>query len=484
MRRDPLFYCLAAIAIFALANPTGLAASPSSAATRRMCVLDADLWGTWNDDYELQNRADLQLTAFGATLRAMANDERRSEGENIGDGATDFAFGAYHPATSSRLLYGPLEQTGLPHRIASPFGRSLPFPDDRDIGEVEIENDAPVGHEPSLHAALGTPLRWPVRSRASALFDPDANYVASAAAEVSGAHDSFLRVEGAYARKELEERHADSWFSETPPLPAHLLKVYAAGAILSTSPVALACDAALSDAYAEGVGMYGNAALRLGNAPWRLSVAAEAASKPYIGPDGDAVGLGFRTSSRLDRSSTRRHGGLLRGDFRTDHPYVGSVPEAFEAGASFRLGQSAAKIKLDRMAVWGEWSVEDKRPLIDAAQAEARATLGLVSLTTSQRTTFEPSEDGRGGRLWESSTVRLALFTKLGPIDLRAGAGRKFEEDDDSSTEATFGAAISLRTFTFGLRLDFEELPGPASIQLSWRFHERSRILLPAEDTP
>jgi hypothetical protein len=350
--------------------------------------------------------------------------------------------------------------------------------------KVEIERDAPIGHEPSLHAALGTPLRWPVRAHASALVDPEANYVAAATAEVSGTHDSFLRIEGAYAKKELEERHADSWFSERPPLPAHLLKVYAAGAVLSTSPIALACDAALSDAYAQGVGMYGNAALRLGNAPWRLSVAAEAASQPYIGPDGDAVGLGFRTSSRLERASTRRHGGLLRGDFRTEHPYAGSVPEAFEAGASFRLGQSAAKIRLDRTSVWGEWSVDDKRPLIDAAQAEARATLGFVSLTTSQRTTFEQSEDGRGGRLWESSTIRLALFTELGPIGLRAGAGRKFEEDGDTSTEATFGAAVSLRNLTFGLRLDFEELPGPASIQVSWRFHERSRILLPAEDTP
>jgi hypothetical protein len=115
---------------------------------------------------------------------------------------------------------------------------------------------------------------------------------------------------------------------------------------------------------------------------------------------------------------------------------------------------------------------------------EARATFGFVSMSTSLRTTFEPSDDGRGGRLWDSSTVRLGLFTELGPIDLRAGAGRKFEEDGETSTEATFGAAISLRAFTFGMRFDFEELPGPASIQLSWRFHERSRILIPAEDTP
>jgi hypothetical protein len=484
MRRDPLFYAVTVTAIFALAGPTILAASPSTA-QRRICVLDADLSGSWDEeDYELQNRADLQLSAFGATLRAIANDERRSEPENIGEGTTDFAFGVYHPSTSSRILYGPLEQTGLPHRIASPFGRSLPFADDRDIGEVEIESDAPIGREPSLHAAFGTPIRWPVRALASALVDPDANYVASATTELAARHDAFLRVEGTYVRRDLEERHADSWFSETPPLPARPLKVYAAGAVLSSSPAALACDAALSDAYAEGVGMYGNAALRLGDAPWRLSVAAEAASQPYIGPNGDAVGLGFRTASRIERASTRTRGGLFRGDFRTAHPYIGSRLEAFDAALSFRLGQSAAPIRFDRTAISGEWSVDEVRPLIDATQLDARATFGFVSMATSLRTTFEPSEDGLGGRLWDSSTIRLGLYTELGPIDLRAGVGRKFQEDGDASTEATFGAAISLRGFTLGLKLDIDEVPGPASIQLSWRIREHSRIRLPAEDTP
>jgi hypothetical protein len=149
-----------------------------------------------------------------------------------------------------------------------------------------------------------------------------------------------------------------------------------------------------------------------------------------------------------------------------------------EAALSLRLGDGPAHVRLERAGISGEWTIAEDRPLIDAAETAIGMAFGPIDLTGNLRTTFEPSPEGLGGRLWDSSTLRAYLSTEFGPIEVRIGGGRTFTADDEGNTEASFGTTLSLRRMAFGFKLAFEEVPGPASIKLTWRIRHRSTIPL------
>ena len=482
MRRGPLLFFQAAAAALASAGPLAAAPEPHPPA-REFAVIDTVISGSWEDTDELlRDRATLRVTALGLSLRAAILDIRGPTPDDLDDGKTRFAYGAYHQGTSSRLVYGAVEQSGLARRIASPFGRAIPLADDHKAEEVDIDPDAPIDRKPSLHASLGTPRRLPLRTLASVTVDPEKNYITTASAEASGRHASFLRLQAAYSHRDLAKRELDAWFSEEPPLPARLHRVYGAGAVASSPIAAIAADAAVSDTYGEGAGGYGNAGLRFGDMPWRLFLAADGASPRYRGPDGAETGIRFRTITRIELSTGRTGGSLFRADFRTTHPAANRTPDGMSAALAFRRDRTSL-IALERAAILGEWTIDGTGPLIDAAETEAALALGPFDVTGTFRTTFEPAPEGLGGRLWESSAIRIHVSTSFGPVEIRAGAGRMITEEADAVTQLTLGAKFSWLGTETGFKLTFDEVPGPASLRLTWRVRQRVRIPLQAGGT-
>ncbi len=506
MRRDPLFLVHAAAGILAaavvLATPSvGSAESDSPAfdakrSRHETLVIEPGLSGSWEEANGLfRNRATLRTEASGFTLRAVTDLRGTVPDETVGDAAV--AFGAYHPPTASRFVYGPIELEGLPHRLSSPYGRALPLADDYGDTTADIEGDASPEEAPSMHAAFGTPLRLPIRAIASLTVDPDRSYVATGTVEASGRNSSYVRLQGLFRRSELEEREPDSWFSDEPPLPARLHRVYGIGAVASSRIAAVAGDAALSDTYAESAGIYGNAALRFGYAPWRLYLAADGSSALYRGPDGEVTGSRFRTATRIERSpiragrsqarnahsSTAKRRDLMRLDFRTSHPAASLPPDAVEAAVSLRRSVPLG-FGLERAALSGDWSIDGTGPLIDTAEGSIGLALGPAGMDGNLRTTFAPASDGLGGRLWEETKARVALSFAIGPVDIGAGLARRFGADGMAVTEASLGSSLYWKRAAFAFRIALEEVPGPASLRLSWRFRDRTVVPLPARRTP
>jgi hypothetical protein len=103
-----------------------------------------------------------------------------------------------------------------------------------------------------------------------------------------------------------------------------------AGSFSFNSPFfAAAADLAWSETFAYGKDLYANLALRLGDRPWRLSLAADGAGSRYVGRDGAATGPGFRSAARLERRGKRnslfRTAVTLRSDGAGEPFYKASV---------------------------------------------------------------------------------------------------------------------------------------------------------------
>ena len=88
------------------------------------------LWsGSWAYQGNLINRGDLRLRAHkpALTLRFQALDRRPAPpSQEFAEGLDAFSGGLYHETTGSRLLWGILDEAGLPARIKNVWNRGAP----------------------------------------------------------------------------------------------------------------------------------------------------------------------------------------------------------------------------------------------------------------------------------------------------------------------------------------------------------------------
>jgi hypothetical protein len=272
------------------------------------------LWsGSWAYEGNLINRGDLRVRAHkpALALRVQATDRRPAPpSPEFREGLTAFAGGLYHETTGSRFLWGILEEGGLPERIKNVWGRGAPYAELHQGAIPDLLTEPSSTREEAFCLWLGSPaLAIPriasVRGFGSLLLDGENQAAFDGGFEAQFASHAALRLEGFYTRNRLEAKAPAAWFSETPPLPERDQDI-AAGSISFNSPLfAAATDIAWSETFAYGKDLYGNLALRLGDRPWRLSLAADAAGSRYVGRDGGATGAGFRAAARLERRGKR-----------------------------------------------------------------------------------------------------------------------------------------------------------------------------------
>jgi hypothetical protein len=162
----------------------------------------------------------------------------------------------------------------------------------------------------SLYLWLGSPwLNVPrlgsTRGFGFALLDEENQAAFSGGLEARPGKNTMLRLEGFYARNRLPAKAPSAWFSETPPLPERDQDIMAGSLYFSHPGFAAAADLAWSETFAYGRDLYANLGIRIGDRPWRLSLAADAAGSRYTGRDGGAVGAGLRAAARLERRGKR-----------------------------------------------------------------------------------------------------------------------------------------------------------------------------------
>jgi hypothetical protein len=494
------------------------------------------LWsGSWEGKTpaapgNLIDRGDLRLSLlrYGLTLRAQMVDKRPGDfsslpWKNPEAGSTVFSGGFYHRDTGSRILYGVLDEWGLPARLRNPWIRAVPFPEYHKPSGADLKNEPSSTGEPEGYLYLGSPQWGPLRIFGSARIDtvPGLDPAPGLGPGLGGGVDlrlrrkTDLRLEGFFTEKTLPPRKSGAWFSADPPLPERDFRLYGLGILFSSPFFVLSGDGAVSETFAFGRDLYANLGLRAGDKPWRLSLAADGAGKWYIGRDGSAPGPGFRGAGKLEwygrRGSLFRLGTSLRAREWGENFYRSSTTLYYRFP-----GRPAAKKKTDaaflddfplgisRLSLSAERNAADLRKVTDSLDASLGLALYPVeavsrgsprrmpvwktplhlSLSFSLDGSFSHGEAAlgelpppypvpAGPYRFESVKGSGELSWSPGVFQFRTKLGYGVKNGKEEVWEGSAGAALRFRPGRLSVKVASPDFPGKWVYTITWRVEKK-----------
>ena len=287
-----------------------------------------------------------------------------------------------------------------------------------------------------------------------------------------------LRMEGFYTRQRLAPKSPAAWFSETPPLPERDSEILA-GSVLFNSPLfAVAGDIAGSQTFAYGEDLYGNLAFRIGDRPWRLSLAADAAGSRYVGRDGNATGAGFRAAAKAERrgkrsslfrvSSALRAGELGEKFYRSTTLFYYHFPTA-PAKSTRLFWPSRVSLTINRNAENPE-KIEDsikalggfrlwKVPLVFQA--------ALSGLCTAENPLPYPGADYPYG--FTSAKISGEASYTLKPFQFDTKLGYTIKNKGENQVETSLSASARVKWGRFTVKVSAGDFPQYWDFGFSWR---------------
>jgi hypothetical protein len=462
------------------------------------------LWsGSWFDEAgstssgTLLNRGDLWIgmPRQNLYLRFQLLDKRQGKfwepGEkgifNPGAGLYYEGEGDFSFIGPSRLLWGIQDEYGLPARINNVWAKSVPYVEYHKPASRELKTETSSTKKPETHLYLGFPVVGPFSGYAMINLDEELDPAYGGGTELRWDKGGMFRLEGFYTQKKLASRKAQSWFSDSPPLPERDFRIYALGTVLNTSAFALASDLAYSETFAYGRDIYANFALRFGSRPWRFSIAADGAGSRFVGRDGSAVQEGFRTGGRLERLGTRSGLFKISGDFRG--PEFG---ESFEQGSVSLYFRPSSQTKkknvlpqgLSRISFSLHRDGRTREKTKDSAEASAGFNLGpfrtVVTGVYTALTSFDPEDDpfplplSPAFGAYDSAKLSGEVSWSPGVFQLRARWGYAMQKEKESVWEASFYGSAKIGKYSrLSLKIAAPVFPREWNYTLSWRFETK-----------
>ena len=496
------------------------------------------LSGAWEDSRLLRGMADFRLgiAPVGLSFRALALDRRplnfdseRAWDDFIEKGSSAWALGLYHAGTGSRLLYGPVVESGLPARIRNPWGRAAPFAENRGPVSADLRSSAVVSMPAQAHLYLSSPAfdlfgasslsPVSIRPFASAQIDAQgpARPAFSGGAEVSSRAGAFL-LEGFFTGFELPAKEPAAWFGDPPALPQRDFSLGAVSLIFRSAYFSLAGDLARSRAFAFGEGHYGSVAAQIrpplsGSArpgPWSLSLSFEGMGELFVGREGIAHGGGTRAAARVERRGPRAS--LFRAEASARAPLVGEPFDRSAANLSYRFAALSARadiplLRLTRVALGAGRNAANQARVEDTAEASVGLSfrlppmaLPLALLPASARSGARPrvyplglvlsgalalKGDGFQGAGGEASPPALPFFPAgqefasakaagelswlPGIFQLRTKWQRHFRSGKDGIWEGSLSLSARFGKGRLSARVAWPEFPKKSLYTLSWR---------------
>jgi hypothetical protein len=454
--------------------PLGVSAALLWAGSWDLAGIKADEDGDFTaGSGSLANRGDVRVNIPGLTTRFQALDKRPALfWEQPDAGITAFSGGAYHKLTGSRLLYGVLDEWGLSARLRNPWGKSAPFAETRRPLTADLKTETSSTRESETYLYLGTPRIGKFRAFTSVQADTQWSPAFGGGADAQFAKKTNLRAEGFYTQKRLEAVSPSTWFSSPPPLPERDFRFGAAG-LFFTSPVfGAAADAAYSETFAWGRDMYGNLALRLGDKPWQVSAAADAAGSRFVDRDGDAVGAGFRTAVRLDRKG--KGSSLFRTTLTLRGPEIGEPFNRGSVAASYRFPASrkfpmpffGAIFRPGTLSLSAARDGRDSGKPLDSFDTGASFYLGPVRaaftavLTRFSNTSFSDFNTVK-------ASGELSYYT--GPFQFRTKAGYTGTYSKSPVWDVSWYLSVRGKPGRFSVKVSSSDFPEKWACGLSWR---------------
>lgn len=436
----------------------------------------------------LAERIDASLFWRAFSFRAELLDRRSLYPWAPDNAHTGILMGIYHTPTASRLLYGALDEWGLPARIKNPWTRAAPFAENHAPMASDIKTD-PSSKEPSTYLYLKSAKIGIFSGFASASLDADSNAAFGGGVSADFRNKKTLRIECFYTGKELSPRTASAWFSEEPSLPLRGFRIFGASAVFSSPLFILATDFASSETFAFGRGVYANIGVRFGgktrraSPPWAISFAGDGVSERYVGRDGVEPGAGFRYAAKFEyfgknsalfRAGTNiraeRFGGDFErcsGEFYYRFPVLRNVPVQFSR-VSFNLARNASKTPVldDYEAVAG----------LNLWKFRAFFSIGLSSLSWSQGAFPYPVIDATSR--WESIKFSGDVSYKLRLFLLSAKTGCLIQDEKESLWNVSFSSSFYGKHGRFTFKASSEDIIGFSHDFKNWLMTVSWRISL------
>ncbi|MDR0450176.1 MAG: hypothetical protein LBH26_02815 [Treponema sp.] len=370
------------------------------------------LWsGAWEDKKDLIQRGDLRLSLprQGLTLRGEILDKEAARfhwpwehppvfARSFDGSGAAVQGGLYHHPSGTRLLYGALEEWGLPARLRNTWQRSAPFTENRKPSTADLRTAPVSSAEPELYLYLGSPrLSLPFRG-AGASGESAAEASAGKAAgplvlrgfgtarfgsadrpAFGGGLEGWfggkanINLEGFYTGWKLPAKKGSAWFSETPPLPERDFRLYGLGLLADTPFFGLSSDWAWSETFAWGRDLYGALGLRVGRSGaaalkgWQLSLAADGAGARFTGSDGSVPGAGFRTGAKIEWRG--KGGRLFRANGALRSPGLEEPFNRANAGLYFRLPAGRGPFSVSRVSLSASRDGRDQEETLDGVES-------------------------------------------------------------------------------------------------------------------
>ena len=507
--------------------------APAKQADKALFTWDL-LWaGSWEESKTLYNRAEL---CFGLRwpalqVRAQALDRHTMNFEldpvwgDPSKGITSGSFGLYHKATDSRLLYGVLDEWGLPARIRSPWIRSAPYAENHKPVMADLRTTASSTKKDELYLYLSSPWfnmdrflpELSLRGYASGQFTPVDTAENNPALAFAGGIEAALGkkadmlLEGFYTGFELPAKKPTTWFSAPPPLPERDFRLGAAAFMLNIPWFSISSDWAWSEVFAYGSGVYGNLGLRVNPplfSPWSLSLAADGMSGRYTGRDGTNPGPGFRIAGKIERKGTR--GSLFRANTSFRSSEIGEAFERSSIGLYYRfpssspmvIGTKGFPLRISRITLNADRNASDPkkikdgidgslclslnlpplflpRPLLSASAAKVKNLKPKVyplniNLATSidwlghsedQPSLFAFFQLGE----FDSTKTSCELLWSPGIFQVRTKLGYTAYAKKDNQWDASISTAVRFRHGRFSVKFAWPEFPEKWNCTLAWR---------------
>ncbi|MDR1211980.1 MAG: hypothetical protein LBK40_07105, partial [Spirochaetaceae bacterium] len=330
----------------------------------------------WNLLFSLPPQAKAENRSGGLDLRFQVLD-RRPEVSWQNSGLTYVSAGIYHRATGSRLLYGQLDEWGLPARIRNPWIRSLPLAENHSPSLADLKNDISTSQNSAAYLYLGSPGlsvsglgTWnvfftalareaPGDSESGPGQNPASLFTFSSVLSPDlggGIQGSFsnrrvFRMEGFFTDQRLEARRPSSWFSTSPPLPERDFRLSAFSLYYASANFGIASDGAFSETFAYGRGAYGNLGIRFGGRTWKLSLAADAAGGRYVGRDGKIPGSALRAGGSFEKQGKRSALFRASATLRARSAGEGISKSAITVNFRFPQGKNSPLFKLSGISL-------------------------------------------------------------------------------------------------------------------------------------